>query len=101
MNSPLHMQLVESGAEMAPYAGVETAVRFTPDSVSEYRSLTQDCGMYDLGWRAKIAVTGDDRVRWLNGMVTNNIRDLATGLGNYNFLLNAKGRSEERRVGKE
>ena len=47
--------------------------------------------MYDLGWRAKIAVTGDDRVRWLNGMVTNNIRDLATGQGNYNFLLNAKG----------
>jgi len=49
------------------------------------------CGVYDLGWRAKVAVTGEDRVRWLNGMVTNNIRDLAPGNGNYNFLLNAKG----------
>jgi aminomethyltransferase len=48
--------------------------------------------VYDLSWRAKIAVSGEDRVRWLNGMVTNNIRDLNPGFGNYNFLLNAKGR---------
>jgi folate-binding protein YgfZ len=43
----------------------------------------------DLGW---IRVTGDDRVRWLNGMVTNSIQELAPGRGNYNFLLSAQGR---------
>lgn len=91
MQSPLHIQLVESGAQMAPYAGVETALQFADDATKEFRFLTQDCAVYDLGWRAKIAVTGDDRIRWLNGMVTNNIRDLAQGSGNYNFLLNAKG----------
>jgi len=36
-------------------------------------------------------VTGGDRVRWLNGMVTNNVRDLAPGHGVYAFLLNAQG----------
>jgi len=30
-------------------------------------------------------------VRWLNGMVTNNIRDLAVGHGVYAFLLNPQG----------
>jgi folate-binding protein YgfZ len=30
-------------------------------------------------------------VRWLNGMVTNNIRDLAVGRGVYAFLLNPQG----------
>ena len=40
------------------------------------------------GW---IRVTGDDRVRWLNGMVTNAIKDLAPGQGNYSFVLNAQG----------
>jgi folate-binding Fe-S cluster repair protein YgfZ len=30
-------------------------------------------------------------VRWLNGMVTNNIRDLAPGGGVYAFLLNPQG----------
>src|SRR5208282_312928 len=32
------------------------------------------------------------RARWMNGMVTNNIRDLAKGWGVYAFLLNPQGR---------
>ncbi len=43
----------------------------------------------DIGW---LSVTGSDRVRWLNGMVTNSIQDLAPGDGCYNFVLNAQGR---------
>ncbi len=43
----------------------------------------------ETGW---IRVTGEDRARWLNGMVTNAIQGLGTGEGCYNFLLNAQGR---------
>jgi folate-binding protein YgfZ len=55
---------------------------------SEFAELVSGCGLLDLRSRAKIALTGSDRVRWLNGMVTNNIRDLAVGKGVYAFLLN-------------
>jgi len=41
------------------------------------------------GW---IRVTGEDRVRWLNGMVTNSIQDLQPGDGCYNFFLSVQGR---------
>src|SRR6202051_4831465 len=58
----------------------------------EFRSVLGSCGIYGLSSRAKIAVTGGDRVRWLNGMVSNNIRDLASGHGVYAFMLNAQGR---------
>ena len=58
---------------------------------SEFDALLSGCGCYDLSSRAKIALTGGDRVRWLNGMVTNNIRDLAIGHGVYAFLLNPQG----------
>lgn len=58
----------------------------------EFRELLSGCGVYDLSSRAKISLTGGDRVRWLNGMVTNNIRDLAVGRGVYAFLLNPQGR---------
>ena len=37
------------------------------------------------------SLSGSDRVRWLNGMVTNNVRDLAPGSGVYAFLLNPQG----------
>jgi folate-binding protein YgfZ len=43
----------------------------------------------NIGW---IRVTGSDRLRWLNGMVTNSILQLAPGEGCYNFVLNAQGR---------
>jgi len=62
------------------------------DAGAEFQAMLSGCGLYDLSWRAKLAVTGGDRVRWLNGMVTNNVRDLALGHGVYAFLLNAQGR---------
>src|SRR6202166_5203101 len=62
------------------------------DTRAEFQALLGGCGIYDLGGRAKIAVTGGDRVRWLNGMISNNVRDLASGHGVYAFLLNAQGR---------
>ncbi len=62
------------------------------DSRAEFQALLSGCGVYDLGDRAKVAVAGGDRVRWLNGMVTNNVRDLAPNHGVYAFLLNAQGR---------
>lgn len=72
------------------YRGVTSATRFShPDA--EFGKLQTECGVYDLGYRAKVSLTGNDRVRWLNGMVTNNIRDLATGQGVYAFLLNPQG----------
>lgn len=54
--------------------------------------MLRSAGVSDLGWRAKIRVTGSDRLRWLNGMVSNAVQSLPEGQGNYSFLLNAQGR---------
>ena len=73
------------------YRGAITAAVFS-DVQQEFTALTSGCGVYDLGFRARLSLKGGDRVRWMNGMVTNNIRDLATGHGVYAFLLNPQGR---------
>jgi folate-binding protein YgfZ len=78
------------GANATEHGSATTAPGFG-DTRAEFQALLSGCGLYDLSWRAKIAVTGGDRVRWLNGMVTNNVRDLAPGCGVYAFLLNAQG----------
>ncbi len=59
---------------------------------AEFQALISGCGVSELRSRAKVRLTGTDRVRWLNGMVTNNVRDLAVGHGVYAFLLNPQGR---------
>jgi folate-binding protein YgfZ len=58
----------------------------------ELDSLLAAAGVSDLGWRAKILVTGSDRLRWLNGMVSNTVQALPEGQGNYSFLLSVQGR---------
>lgn len=91
MRTALADKLAASGATLGTYAGAETAARFAEVN-EEFAALTTNVAVYDLGWRAKIKATGEDRVRWMNGMVTNNIRDLKPNEGNYNFVLSPQGR---------
>ena len=58
----------------------------------ELAALVEGAGAFDRGYRGQIAVRSADRVRWLNGMLTNNIQSLPEGAGNYSFVLNAQGR---------
>jgi folate-binding protein YgfZ len=58
----------------------------------EMASLLHSAGVSDLGWRSKILVTGSDRLRWLNGMVSNTVQSLPEEEGNYSFLLSVQGR---------
>lgn len=87
--STLHLSSAE--ARVGTYSGAETVATFG-DPDAELRALFSGCGIFDLGWRAKLLVRGRDRVRWLNGMVTNIIKDLAANHGNYSFVLNPQGR---------
>jgi folate-binding protein YgfZ len=58
----------------------------------ELAALVHSAAAYDLGYLTRIRITGGDRLRWLNGMVTNTVQSLPEGYGNYTFILNAQGR---------
>jgi folate-binding protein YgfZ len=80
------------GPKSAEYRGAVTAANFgDPDADKEFRALRSGCGVYDLGFRAKISLAGNDRVRWMNSMVSNKIKDLPAGQGVYAFVLNPQG----------
>ena len=55
-------------------------------------AVLRSAGFAPLADTGFIRVTGEDRVRWLNGMVTNSIVDLKPGQGAFCFFLNAQGR---------
>jgi folate-binding protein YgfZ len=77
---------------MPPLTNPETGSSQAPDSAAQLAALLHGSGLSPLdnvGW---IRATGEDRVRWLNGMVTNSVQDLQPGKGCYNFLLSVQGR---------
>lgn len=85
------LQEKTSPARIGAYHGAEAAAVFSTVA-EEFAALRNGAGVSEATWRAKIVVTGEDRSRWLNGMITNNVRDLATGHGVYSFVLNPQGR---------
>jgi folate-binding protein YgfZ len=90
--TPLAAALANDGAPaLKQHCGVLTPHRFD-GLAGELDSLRHSAGVSDLGWRGRILVSGSDRLRWLNGMVSNTVQALPEGQGNYSFLLSVQGR---------
>ncbi len=83
-------RLSAAGAALGEYCGATAAASFG-DPGAEYAVLRSGCGMYQASWRALFSISGKDRTRWLNGMISNNVRDLPPGRGVYAFVLNPQG----------
>lgn len=64
------------------------------DSLAEYTALREGAGVLDLSFRGRICLTGADRVRFLHGQVTNDVKRLGPGEGCYAALVTAKGKMQ-------
>jgi folate-binding protein YgfZ len=62
------------------------------DAREEQRFANESVALIDKNYRAYFTFSGPDRVRYLNAILTNNIKDLANGQGVVSLLLNAQGR---------
>jgi len=61
------------------------------DPAAEYRFANQTIALEDKNYRTFLNFTGPDRVRYLNAILTNNIKDLAAEQGAVSLLLNPQG----------
>jgi len=60
--------------------------------VLETAALAKAAAAHDLGWMRRVSLRGEDRFRWLSGMVTNTVSDIPENGGAWNLVLNAQGR---------
>ena len=59
---------------------------------SEYRTVTEACGLLDRSERGKLALTGSEAKSFLQGQVTNDVEALSPGHGCYAAFLTPKGK---------
>jgi folate-binding protein YgfZ len=81
------------GARFTTVNGIE-AVADYGDRLGEHAAMRGNAGLLDLTFRGRLCLTGADRVRFLHGQVTNDIKRLSVGSGCYAALVTAKGRME-------
>ncbi len=89
--SRLHEQQLKLGATFAEVTGWEMPVHYG-DAVAEHQAVRHGVGIADLSHRGKILVTGEDRVKWLQSVISNDILPLGPGTGLYSSLLTHKGK---------
>jgi aminomethyltransferase len=86
--APFHEQ---AGAKMGVWFGCALPNDFG-DWQREYWFAHKSVALIDKNYRCYLSFTGPDRVRYLNAILTNNIKDLPPAHGNVSLLLNPQGR---------
>ncbi len=89
----LHNFHAAHGARFAEVRGCEVVEDYG-DWLAEHTALRASCAVMDLSFRSRLVLAGGDRVRLLNGQVTNNVKDLPAGEGCYAALVTNKGRMQ-------
>ncbi|MBI5854879.1 MAG: aminomethyl transferase family protein [Nitrospirae bacterium] len=89
--SPLHEQHTKLGASFTEITGWTMPAQYG-HVAAEYTAVRRTVGITDLSHRGRLRVTGDDRTKWLQSIISNDILPLATGRGLYSSLLTHKGK---------
>jgi folate-binding protein YgfZ len=93
--SSLSLHEFHSGlnAQFAEVNGAEVVAHYD-DWLTEHGALKNSAGVLDLSFRSRLCLLGNDRKNFLNGQVTNNVKDLQVGQGCYAALITAKGKMQ-------
>src|SRR3974390_1877472 len=81
------------GARFYDANGAETASSYG-DAPAEHTALCDSAGVIDLSFRSRLCLTGADRVRFLHGHATHDVKRLRAGSGCYAALVTAKGKMQ-------
>jgi folate-binding protein YgfZ len=90
LETPLLELHKSSGATIGEYFGTVLPSRFGVFE-REYATLRESVALFDSNFRAFFSFTGPDRQRYLNAILTSNVRDLKPGHGVVGLLLNPQG----------
>jgi aminomethyltransferase len=88
--SPLHDRHVAAGAKLIEFAGWEMPVQYAGIR-AEHLAVRERAGMFDVSHMGEIETCGPDALRFLQHLVSNDVRKLAEGGAQYSVLCREDG----------
>ncbi|MGZ5530138.1 MAG: glycine cleavage system aminomethyltransferase GcvT [Limisphaerales bacterium] len=88
--TPLYNAHQKLGARLIEFGGWEMPVQYT-SIIDEHQAVRTAAGIFDIAHMGEVLVNGPAAAGFLNGILTNDIRKLETGLGQYTILCNEQG----------
>ena len=78
------------GAKLIDFGGWEMPVQYT-SITDEHLAVRQAAGVFDISHMGEVTVSGAGAEAFLNSVLTNDIRTLASGQGQYTLMCNPSG----------
>jgi aminomethyltransferase len=88
--TPLFSTHQKLGARLIDFGGWEMPVQYTSIS-EEHLAVRRAAGIFDISHMGEVTVSGPRAVEFLNHTLTNDVRKLAPGQGQYTLLCNERG----------
>ncbi|HTL16072.1 MAG TPA: glycine cleavage system aminomethyltransferase GcvT [Patescibacteria group bacterium] len=88
--TPLYDIHLKSGAKLIEFGGWEMPVQYT-SIVDEHLAVRKAAGLFDISHMGEFFVGGRAAESFLNGVLTNDVRKLSVGLGQYTLCCNENG----------
>ena len=71
---------------------LQEAVQYYSDPLKEYQAVRNEAGLFNFNSYGKIEIKGNDRVKFLQGLTTNDVKGLSEGKGQYTVIPTVKGK---------
>jgi len=78
------------GGKLIEFGGWEMPVQYT-SIMDEHQAVRTAAGIFDISHMGEVTVSGTAAVEFLNYVLTNDVRKLTPGLGQYTLMCNERG----------
>src|SRR6478609_5047042 len=78
------------GGKLIEFGGWEMPVQYT-SIMDEHAAVRNAAGIFDISHMGEVTVSGAAAAEFLNHVLTNDIRKLTPGLGQYTLMCNERG----------
>jgi aminomethyltransferase len=89
-HTPLFTMHQKLGGKLVEFGGWEMPVQYT-SITDEHLAVRKAAGIFDISHMGEVTVSGTAAVDFLNHVLTNDIRRLAPGEGQYTLMCNERG----------
>jgi len=89
--TPLNSAHREMGGRMVDFGGWDMPVQYPAGTVEEHMRTRTRAGLFDVSHMGEIDVRGEDAIRFVNGLTSNDVANLIDGQAQYSTLTTPAG----------
>ncbi len=89
--TPLYDEHMKYKGKMVPFAGYLLPVQYESGVITEHMAVRKACGLFDVSHMGEITCRGEDALKNLNYLLTNNFEGMYHGQARYSPMCNEQG----------